>query len=281
MYEPHVSKWAEKAHPSTVLWFWNTELGWATTHNTIEKYGWKYYGCNIWNKGIGHVAGNCNGKTMRSFPVVTEVCVQYVRDPNFIKTGGVVLTIQEWLRSEWKRTGMPLSRANVACGVKNAATRKYLTVDHLFYLPPQEVFNRLQAYANEFGCPEGRPYFNLPDDIINWEHIRHKWHFEYGTTNVWEVAPVRGKERMKLDQQVIHLNQKPLSLMKRIIRAVCNPGDIIWEPFAGLASASVAAIQSGCRPFAAELNDQFCTLADLRLKDAVKERMIVQWLNGV
>ena len=39
--------------------------------------------------------------------------------------------MQEWLRAEWRRTGLPWRAANEACGVSNAATRKYLTGDHL------------------------------------------------------------------------------------------------------------------------------------------------------
>lgn len=151
-YDPHITAWSQFSKPSTVLWFWNTELGWATVHPTLEKHGWRYQGCNIWNKGIAHVSGNCNGQTMRTFPVVTEVCVQYVRNPEFIRINN--LSIQDWLRVEWKRTGLPLNRANEACGVKNAATRKYLTTDHCFYFPPPEVFERMRSYANLYGDSE-------------------------------------------------------------------------------------------------------------------------------
>ena len=88
----------------------------------------------IWNKGISHVAGNSNTKTLRKFPIVTEVCVQYVRKAEFY-VGNRVMTMQEWLRYEWERTGLPLYKANEATGTKNVATRKYLTKDHLWYYP--------------------------------------------------------------------------------------------------------------------------------------------------
>lgn len=273
MYEPHAAKWAECAKPATVLWFWNTELGWATVHPVLERHGWKYQSCNIWNKGINHIAGNCNGKTMRSFPVVTEVCVQYVRNPEFICINGS--NIQTWLRQEWLRTGMPLNRANDACGVKNAATRKYLTTDHCFYFPPQEVFDRLRDYANTHGEPSGRPYFELPADLNTaggWSRIWYNWNFEYGVTNVWETPALRGQERIKDGARVLHLNQKPLSLMRRIIGAVCNPGDVVWEPFGGLASASAMAIKLDCRPFAAEIKEKYFKLAHERLEKAVFDK---------
>ena len=31
-YEPHILEWSKRAIPETTLWFWNTELGWATIH---------------------------------------------------------------------------------------------------------------------------------------------------------------------------------------------------------------------------------------------------------
>ena len=34
-YQPHVLEWAKAAKPSTSLWFWNTEVGWATVHPGI------------------------------------------------------------------------------------------------------------------------------------------------------------------------------------------------------------------------------------------------------
>lgn len=269
LYEPHAAAWGLYAKSSTVLWFWNTELGWATVHPVLEKHGWKYQGCNIWNKGLSHVAGNCNGKTMRSFPVVTEVCVQYVRNPEFIRINN--LSIQDWLRTEWLRTGMPLNRANEACGVKNAATRKYLTTDHCFYFPPADVFDRLRKYANEHGSPEGKPYFELPSELTlngGWSRLWYNWHFEYGVTNVWDEPALRGQERIKHGGKVLHLNQKPLHFMQRIIHAVCQSGDVVWEPFGGLASASVVAIHHECSAYVAEVNETYHKLAKTRLEDA-------------
>jgi len=268
LYEPHVVEWTKKSNHSTVLWFWCTELGWATVHPVLEKHGWKYQSCNIWNKGIKHIAGNCNGQTMRKFPVVTEVCVQYVRNPDFICING--LTVQKWIRSEWQRTGLKFSLANEACGVKNAATRKYLTLDKHFYFPPEPVFQKLAAYANLYGDPAGKPYFELPEDMSKkggWSRLWYNWNFEYGVTNVWDIPALRNRERIKNGTKTLHLNQKPLTLMHRIIKAVCETGDVVWEPFGGLASASVAALQLKCIPYAAELNLDYYKLALARLEE--------------
>lgn len=79
-YEPHVIEWSKRSTNQTTLWFWCTEIGWATVHPVLERHGWRYAGFNVWDKGLGHIAGNVNTRTIRRFPVVTEACAQYVMD---------------------------------------------------------------------------------------------------------------------------------------------------------------------------------------------------------
>lgn len=257
-YEPHVEVWSRKSTPLTTLWFWNTEVGWAEVHPILKKHGWVYRSCNIWDKGIGHVAGNTNTKTLRRFPVVSEVCAHYIRRAEFKLGERTGLSAQDWLRDEWRRTGLPFSLSNEACGVKNAATRKYLTGDHLWYFPPQDVFEKMATYANKRGKPEGRPYFSIDGKNVlmgrQWEQLRGKFYCEAGVTNVWNVPAVRGNERLKIDGKALHPNQKPLSLMERIIKASSDEGDVVWEPFGGLCSATVAGSKMGRKCYASEID---------------------------
>ena len=258
-YEPHIAAWTRRATACTTLWFWNTEVGWAEVHSALRDAGWIYRACCVWDKGLAHVAGNTNTKTLRKFPIVTEVCVHYVREPQFrLIADGPSLSAQQWLRAEWRRTGLSFAKANEACGVRNAATRKYLTGDCLWYFPPPAVFQRLVEHANAHGDPSGRPYFSVDGKTSlaasQWEHLRGKFHCEAGVTNVWQVPAVRGKERIKADGKVVHPNQKPLALMRRLVKSCSDPGDVVWEPFGGLCTASVAAIEAGRKAFAAEIN---------------------------
>lgn len=271
-YEPHIVAWSKAATPATTLWFWNSEHGWANVHGVLQKYGWSFVNCHIWNKGISHIAGNSNTKTLRKYPVVTEVCVQYVRRAEF-RVGHRVMTMQEWLRYEWERSGLPLSKANEAAGVKNAATRKYLTKDHLWYCPPPDVFERLVAYANQYGDPNGRPYFSLdgkrPLTAKEWANMRPKFYCEPGVTNVWDEPSVRGPERIKVPDRVnkaLHANQKPLKLTERIIRASSDPGDVVWAPFGGLCTEAIASHKLGRVHYSAEINPRYFKIAIERLK---------------
>jgi len=266
-YEPHIRAWSEKAKPGTTLWFWNSEIGWALIHPILAKYGWVYVRFYTWDKGIAHVAGNTNTKRLREFPCVTEACVQYVKEAR-IKGK----TLKEWLRGEWERTGLPLYKANMAVGMANAATRKWLTKDHLWYAPPLEQFERLVEYANTYGRPEGKPYFSVngerPMTREEYADLLPKFHCKAGVTNVWREPALHGQERIKVKKggKSIHLNQKPLKLMRLIIEASSDPGDTVWEPFGGLCSAAIAAHQLGRRCYAAEIENEFFEVAVKRLK---------------
>lgn len=272
-YAPHAAAWAKHALPSTTLWFWGTEISWAIAHRALDRAGWDYRSAHIWDKGIGHIAGNVNGNTIRRFPVVTEVCVQYVRRVELLTGDGDLLPMMQWLRAEWLRTGLPLYKTNEACGVKNAATRKYFTQDHLWYFPPPEMMERLSEYAAHYGRPTHHPYFSLDGKTrltaADWEPMRAKWNHSHAVTNVWSEPAVRGVERLKDEAaKCIHTNQKPLRLIDLSIRACTDPGDVVWEPFGGLCSAGVASLRSERKCFSAEIDpDVFAAASDRLIQE--------------
>ncbi len=247
-YRPHLLQWARKAKPSTSLWFWNTEVGWATVHPLLMSTGWEYVQLAVWDKGLSHIAGSVNGKTIRQLPIVTEVSALY-RRKIFLTTGdGQTLDAKHWLRAEWCRSGLAMSRANEACGVRNAASRKYLASDWLSYWPPGEAVEKMADYCMRYGTPTKRPYFSLdgenPPKASEWDGLRAVWNHRNGITNVWNSPPLSDSERLKGTMErsaprtykpsrlsAAHLNQKPLDLMLTQVAAASNPGGIVWEPF--------------------------------------------------
>ena len=248
-YEPHIRLWSQRARSETTLWFWNTELGWATVHPLLASHGWVYEQLVTWDKGMSHVAGNVNSKTIRSLPVVTEVCGLYRRPSEIKLTDGTFRDVKSWLRSEWLRTGLPMSETNVACGVKNAATRKYFALDDSWYPPPPDVFSHLISYANSHGDPNGKPYFQG-----DWKHIRGKWNHIHGITNVWSHPPMRSGRSS-------HPNQKPDHIIRQQILLTTDPGDVVWEPFGGTCPAARMASSLGRHGYAAEVSKRFYEVA--------------------
>ena len=83
-------------------------------------------------------------------------------------------------------------------------------------------------------------------------------------SDVWtDIPPVSGTERID------YPTQKPLALLERIIRASSNPGDTILDPFAGCATACVAAEALGRQWVGIDLSAKAVELVNRRLQDAM------------
>lgn len=71
--------------------------------------------------------------------------------------------------------------------------------------------------------------------------------------NVWEFSRVR----FKMEEYENHPSQKPEELMKRIILASSNEGDIVLDPFAGSFSTCAVAIKHGRKAVGIDLNEEY------------------------
>ncbi len=81
-------------------------------------------------------------------------------------------------------------------------------------------------------------------------------------SDTWDDVPIAaGKERTG------YPTQKPLALLERIIAASSNPGDMVLDPFAGCATACVAAEKLGRRWVGIDLSPKAVELVNLRLRD--------------
>lgn len=140
-------------------------------------------------------------------------------------------------------------------------------------------------YCTAFGKPANRPYFSLdgtkPVTSEEWDRMRAVWNHRNGITNVWSRPPLADAERLRgtmersaprtykpTRQSAAHLNQKPLDLMLTQIAATTCEGNVVWEPFGGLASAAVAAVLLGRHACVSEMDDTFVGLAKGRLDEA-------------
>lgn len=71
--------------------------------------------------------------------------------------------------------------------------------------------------------------------------------------NVWDFSRVR----YKMDEYENHPTQKPEELLKRIILASSNKGDVVLDPFSGSFSTCGTAVKLNRRCIGIELNDEY------------------------
>ncbi|MBO1361935.1 site-specific DNA-methyltransferase [Acetobacter sacchari] len=88
--------------------------------------------------------------------------------------------------------------------------------------------------------------------------------FGKNPSDVWDIPNVKAKHIEKTE----HPCQFPVAIPQRLIRALSQKDDIIFDPFAGSASTGVAALLENRRFLGAELNERYCEIARRRLFDA-------------
>lgn len=68
---------------------------------------------------------------------------------------------------------------------------------------------------------------------------------------------------------LIHPNQKPLSLMAAIIRDISSKDELIFDPFSGSGVVHNAAIQEGRNSISSELSEYYFNIGDTNAKNGV------------
>jgi adenine-specific DNA-methyltransferase len=86
--------------------------------------------------------------------------------------------------------------------------------------------------------------------------------------DVWNIPNVKGNHVEKTG----HPCQFPVGLIERLVLALTNPGDRVFDPFAGVASAGVAAALHGRTFWGCESKASYAKIGVKRIQDALEGR---------
>lgn len=103
------------------------------------------------------------------------------------------------------------------------------------------------------GKLSGNPLGKNPEDV--WD--------------VWNIPNVKSNHVEKTE----HPCQFPVGLIERLVLALTNPGDLVFDPFAGVASAGVAAALHQRRFWGCELMSTYAKTGVRRLQDTLDGRV--------
>ena len=79
---------------------------------------------------------------------------------------------------------------------------------------------------------------------------------------VWDISNNKEKRELAYGK---HPTQKPIRILKRMIKLASREGDIMLTPFSGSGSECVAAKMAGRKYIGIELDDSYCKIATDRL----------------
>lgn len=136
--------------------------------------------------------------------------------------------------------------------------------DYTFNLDPVRVPSKYPGKRHYKGSNKGKisgnPKGKNPSDI--WSGFAQEWESCF-----WEIPNVKSNH----PEKTIHPCQYPIELVERLVLALSNEGDWVFDPYAGVGSALIAAIKRNRRAMGSEQDEQYI--------DITKERM-ASYFNG-
>ena len=203
----------------------------------LEQLGLELRQQIIIDKGIRSVSGRAT-KKYKIFPNVTESILFIIKDnKKFIKP---------FLKEKQKEIGLTAKQINEALGVKSNGGGMwsiYTGNNVCEQFPTEELWNKLSKILN----------FNL-----SYKKVAQTFNTQMGYTDVWTDIDFYKEKHL-------HPTQKPLRLIKRLVEASSNEGDIVLDPFAGSGSTQVACIHLNRHYIGIEMDTNYYQMASKRI----------------
>lgn len=193
----------------------------------------------IVDKGMRSVSGRAT-KKYKIFPNVTESILFIIKDnKKFVKP---------FLKSRQTALGMSAKQINEALGVKSNGGGMwsiYTGKNVCEQFPTEALWNKLSEVL-DFECP--------------YDRVAQTFHPQMGFTDVWTDIDFY-KERH------LHPTQKPLKLVRRLIDASSNVGDLVLDPFSGSGTTQLCCKQSGRHYIGIEIDEKYYRIGLARLQE--------------
>ncbi|MFC1713290.1 DNA-methyltransferase [Candidatus Poribacteria bacterium] len=122
------------------------------------------------------------------------------------------------------------------------------------------------------------PYTDLKGSPKDWERTQGGDYRLTHPSNVWTDLTV---PFWSMPENTDHPTQKPEKLLAKAILASSDPGDMVFDPFAGSGTTSVVAKKLGRKYVGIELDETYCCLTEKRLAMAEHSRTIQGYGDGV
>ena len=203
----------------------------------LEEMGLELRQQIILDKGMRAVSGRAT-KRYKIFPNVTESILFIIKDnKKFVKP---------FLKEKQKSLGLTAKQINEGLGVKSNGGGMwsiYTGKNVCEQFPTEALWNKLSGILK----------FELP-----YKKVAQTFNPQMGYTDVWNDIDFYKEKHL-------HPTQKPLKLIKRLVEASSNEGDIVLDPFSGSGSTQIICIQLNRHYIGIELDADYFQIANQRI----------------
>jgi len=126
---------------------------------------------------------------------------------------------------------------------------------------PQKYPGKRSSKGPNKGRFSGNPNGKNPEDV--WDDI--PWQEDWG--QIWDIPNVKANHVEKTE----HPCQFPVVLVERLVKALTNKGDLVYDPYMGVGSSGVASLYNDRRFLGTEIHQNYHKEAIKRLKRAMNK----------
>jgi len=94
-------------------------------------------------------------------------------------------------------------------------------------------------------------------------------------SDIWDIPNVKSKHIEKTD----HPCQFPIGMIQRLVLALTNKGEVVFDPFMGVASSGIAAISNGRNFVGTEIDKNYFKIGKKRIKEYYKGDLKIRSLD--
>ena len=286
--------------PNGVLYFWHNDMARIAQLMEAIRQKTKLYFVSfcIWDKGEFRARSWKNrfpdtGTAPRSWFNVCEYCLHYfntIADSDRARkaTGldrinsnpACYKPLKDWMADEKKR--LDLTDKKIAEYYTQATGKKPYMLHHYFQdsqfeIPTQDVWERVYM---PLGFGKDHEALRKDHEALRKDHealrkdyealrkdyeaLRNPHHCDEEHCNIWHIPPIPSNNRF-------HTCEKPVEILRRLIRVSSNPGDVVLDCFMGSGSTGVACVQEGRDFIGIEKDSQYFETAKMRIQQAQEE----------
>ena len=144
----------------------------------------------------------------------------------------------------------------------NQIGRWYNCLDHRFDTSNFMIWHKTNPSPKIYKAG----FLNSCEMIFTCWNKKHTWNFiSQAEMHNFLQSPICMKpERLSSPK---HPTQKPVSILKKMIQIASNEGDIVFDPFMGVGSTGVAALNMNRRFIGVEIDEVYCDAAKKRIDE--------------
>ena len=134
---------------------------------------------------------------------------------------------------------------------------------------PSKYPSKRHFKGEKKGQLSGNPKGKNPEDV--WELTLNKLYDDW-EKEIWEIPNVKANHPEKLE----HPCQYPVELAERLVIALSNENDIIYDPFAGVASTIIAGLKNDRIAYGTDLSDKYIHIGLDRIQKLKNNELLLR-----